>query len=836
AALGAFIQSNVTGPPLDFSIENTLFEAKTAADPIQQKEIKKKLAESLVVDGAAPYRLAPHLALFGLAKVILISPSIIAHVPSSNWLRLRTNFIHQRLLSEKAISLQSALFEDIKNVQSHLSSTTANASNTDIKAAFLLEKAAIEIYHDQDQEARKTLVEAVKERHFEFALTGLLGKRTKFQQRETSQLVVLARSAGDKPVHEKDSKEAVPKALDLNDDTLLESISFSDKKISPEFQEEDGLAQSLKEGDTEKQPLESLDAIILLLTAASITNTSPNDGLTREETAPYAIRVIEGGSSNWQVYTQALLLRSRVEGYKSRTVERGLLQLQALVDQVIAETTVSADATQPSVTTFLPRPTTDEESASPAERLQYVFQLASPTRWELEAELAARWVNLGGLKTALEIYERLEMWPEVALCWAGIERDDKARQIIRRQLFLATGGDDSVVDDTEKWEGKERDPLPLDAPRLYCILGDLDKDPAMYERAWVISKSRYHRAQRSLGRYWFGLREYAKAVLAFSKAVKVRQVDHATWFAMGCALLELDQFSKAVEVFTRAVQLDNEDAESWSNLAVALLNLDPNDHPKTDSIPPPTDDSTDTDETTNPTSTDIDPQRHIRDALNALKQAAKLKRENFRIWSNMLTVSATLRPPSYPDIISAQQRIIDLRGNADGEKCLDIQILRLLVDHLTGVPYATADTSRPGLSRSVCTLFDRSITPLITASADLWALVAHLALWRDKLTSALEAREKAWRATTVQPGWEFGTEEQWNAVVDATLTLVEAYRELGPRERTEGLSAGSGELVMKDWKFKARSAVRGIMGRGKGAWEDTEGWERLKNAGEDLRG
>ena len=62
-------------------------------------------------------------------------------------------------------------------------------------------------------------------------------------------------------------------------------------------------------------------------------------------------------------------------------------------------------------------------SASAADRLRYVFQLASPARWDLEAELAARWIQLGGLRSALDIYERLEMWAEAALCWAATEKE-----------------------------------------------------------------------------------------------------------------------------------------------------------------------------------------------------------------------------------------------------------------------------------------------------------------------------------------------------------------------------------------------------------------------------
>jgi hypothetical protein len=41
---------------------------------------------------------------------------------------------------------------------------------------------------------------------------------------------------------------------------------------------------------------------------------------------------------------------------------------------------------------------------------------------------------------------------------------------------------------------------------------------------------------------------------------------------------------------------------------------------------------------------------------------------------------------------------------------------------------------------------------------------------------------------------------------------------------------GEVELVAKDWRFKARSAVRGILGKGKEFWEDTEWMESSQEA------
>ena len=123
--------------------------------------------------------------------------------------------------------------------------------------------------------------------------------------------------------------------------------------------------------------------------------------------------------------------------------------------------------------------------------------------------------------------------------------------------------------------------------------------------------------------------------------------------------------------------------------------------------------------------------------------------------------------------------------------------------------------------------------PIITTNPRLWKIVARLDLWRKKPKAALEAHEKAWRAVNSRPGIVDATEKEWDELVDATVELVDAYESLGQMERTDGLGAGG--LVAKDWRFKARTMVRGVMANGKMSWEGTKGYERLQEALEGLK-
>lgn len=783
AALWSFLQSNVTGPPLPFTPETILLPPPLRTSTFTTV-LSKAVIASLSVDGESAYHLTPNALLLSLARSILTSP-VVASCETATWWRMRINFTHQKILSEATSTLHDAIYADLQQLQA-----AVLAPGT--KARLLVEAALVDTFFGHDAKALAGLEAAATATGLEYALTGVLGKRTKFQQSDTSQLVVIAQSTG---VHEDTAAAPVPNKLDLNDDTLLETIAFTKSTTVVGDSE---LPPVLAALDPAEQPkLHPLDAAILLLVAETIKNTNPAEGLTREEMMPYAERVLRH-PTNWEVYTLGLLVRSKLEGYRSRTIERGLLQLQAVVDQVIADTTDTSAAT--TTATFLPRASA-ADAAPISERLAYIHQLSVPTRWALEAELAARWISLGGLRTALEIYTRLEMWAEVALCYAATDKEPQARKVLRAQLFDAT-------------TDEELAPPPTNAPRLWCILGDLDSHAPHYEKAWAVSGNRYARAQRSLGRLHFSAGSHAAAAAAYEAALAVNALNAPSWFALGCCCLELQRWPRAVEAFTRCVAIDETDAEAWSNLASALLHRETTLSAQP-AWPGP-----------NPPPAAQPDDRSKRAALTALRRATAVNHDAWRIWENLLIVAASIIPPSYNDVAIALARIIELRGAAAGESCIDVDILARLVRHVVvAAPY---DPAAPGLQHMVVDLVTRRVIPLVTKDARLWRVVATLARWRGRPREALDAEEKAWRAVGVSG---VDTAGEWEALVEATEELVGAYESLGEMQR-EGLGEG---VVAKDWRFKARSCVRGVMGRGKECWEESEGWRKMQEALDGLK-
>jgi tetratricopeptide (TPR) repeat protein len=501
-----------------------------------------------------------------------------------------------------------------------------------------------------------------------------------------------------------------------------------------------------------------------------------------------------------------------------------------------------------------------------------VFQLHTPTRWELETELAYAWSGVGSFVSALEIFKRLQLWPEVALCYHSVGQEDKARQVVRRQLFLSAEhgvgldhyGTDAAEVATEKWDGPERSPPPPHAPRLWCILGDLDRDPACWSHAWEISKKRYARAQRSLGEYYSQKGEFDKAREAYMLATYVNRQNHESWARLGDVDLRQGNWDGAIVAYQQCLSLGEEgDAKSWSNLGSALVS-------KAEEIirgkkvktaveaadePDAADEEEDVDVDVVRASGVVeeeDPRNLIMQSLRAYKKAAQLAFSNWQIWDNVLTLAATrLSSPNWPDVLLAVRHILRIRAPSIGEAALDVDILGALVREVISMDRDEKEDAegehgvyvppRGSLASATIRFFDEEVAPLITHRAVLYTLLEQLRLYTRDFAGALDCAEKGWRVSMSdsssvnkgadgegESGW-LVNEERWREVVRCTEGLCDAFENYGGRIDGDGGDE-------KKWRLKARSAVRSVLGKAKEEWGHTVEYESLKGRLEELKG
>jgi tetratricopeptide (TPR) repeat protein len=570
ACLHTFIQANWTGPSIDVTPSDVLTTLT-----ITEEILNRKAISELAYNGEPAYHLALHPTFLRLAQILLALP--YNHCPSAAWWRLRTTLVHQQVL-DQPVAVPPALFASLVPLTTSIAS---NTSNRGLAGRLELEIGLLDHLLTNDHSAAEHFVRAAKATGLEYELTGALGKRTKFQQSDLSQLVLLAQSHLDltssesanndntiAPGQSKESRqhEAInaPETLALHDDTLLEQTHFTaSSNTTP------GPRPRLAHIDPAAQPtLHPLDQCILLSLCLNVKNTSPSHGLTTEQMSPYVARVISH-PENWSVHTMALFLRSRLESSRTRTVERATLQLQALVDQM-----PTADSTLP-------------------ERLLYFHSLLLPSKWEMECELALRFLSLGVVKSAMEIFERLEMWEEVVKCWQALENREKAIAIVRDLLEGRKEESDVVVARGKASSGGRRHFLDSSREaKLWCLLGDLEPDQASvhYARAWSVSKETSGRAMKSLGALHFARGEFPDAITCLSRAVSINPLLSRSWFILGCAHVRQEDWEGARDAFSRCVAIDEEDGESWNNLATVYLRMgmgsrdvkDVKDNPKLD--------------------------------------------------------------------------------------------------------------------------------------------------------------------------------------------------------------------------------------------------------------
>lgn len=422
----------------------------------------------------------------------------------------------------------------------------------------------------------------------------------------------------------------------------------------------------------------------------------------------YVQRILDDENKDFAVYTMALLLRSRLEATKSRTVERSILQLQTLVDQVY---TLASSRTK-------------EDGSTARERLARFWFVDAPSVWQLERELGERWMSIGMVVSALEIFERLQLWEDAIECYRSMEKLKKAEELLRERLEI-----------TPK------------SPKLWCLLGDVKGDPVHWEHAWNLSEAagrRYARAMRSLGSYWFKKQEFKKSMECYSKALSINPLYENSWFILGCAALQLEDYDTASMAFSRVVSLNHENAEAWANLASVHIR-----------------------------------QSKRADAFFALRQALKEDYENWKIWQNYLYVATDLAEIS--EAIKATERLVDLRWQKEKADSVDLEVLRIITDQvIKKLTQQKDDSTTTFLVNKLSALFE-FVVEKIASSPGIWTEYARFERARGNKRKAIDCYQKSYR-TIAALGDAEGSEDGFKALAEATLDYVDALKELGPQK------------------------------------------------------
>ena len=398
----------------------------------------------------------------------------------------------------------------------------SNNDNSDegrkLKAMIYLEYGLASHYFERPKKGKRLFDLAKETSGLSVEVTGSEGKRTKYQQKSTAQMIVRASSTAtpSSEACESSVKEQKPQSgrIEHNEESfLLENIKYED------------------ENDNQVSNLNVLDQCIILALCLDVKNTNPADGLTGEEMGAYLARVLHH-HDDWIVYSTALLERSWLEFEGTHTKERAILQMQALADQHTNRLTIT-QSTRKSV----------EESSPVQERLKYLHSIVYPPRWQMLGDMAERYASLGIVTTAAEIFTQIEYWDEVVECYRRAGKDSKAMEIVKEQISIN------------------------ETPRMWMALGDLSNDPTHYEKAIELSKGRFSMAYIALGKYYFDKNELEKSASAYTKGLKLRPLIPSVWFRLGTINMRLGDWDSALSAFSEVVQQQPDTGDAWANVA-----------------------------------------------------------------------------------------------------------------------------------------------------------------------------------------------------------------------------------------------------------------------------
>ncbi|KAL4707386.1 hypothetical protein ACJJTC_008571 [Scirpophaga incertulas] len=304
------------------------------------------------------------------------------------WWCFRSKILLQRALEDTSASL----FSELELIIAKLSNEMCDLNDKPrLQMLLCLEIAQAYLIYGRIQKVEEYLSKAREIAGMKLELTGVLGKRTKFQQQILPQLALT--SDLDASIHRPSAEEShgnsmLPPDIELQDDVRLNKIQYFE--------------------DLKQTELPSLEQTLCLLTVQYLLKAQAKDNLMYEELQPYIEAVVSQKKGAWSTRVAALLLRCKLEANHKRTVERAMLQCESIVN--------------------------DKTPVSSTDRLSYLWASGLNYAWGWRQQLADLYRSLGLVKAALELYRPLQLWEDVVVCYTLLQLRHKAAEVIREQI------------------------------------------------------------------------------------------------------------------------------------------------------------------------------------------------------------------------------------------------------------------------------------------------------------------------------------------------------------------------------------------------------------------